>query len=54
MIVYVVCAIGFEGDYESVAVFSNYEKARQFVIDEGYTSWQIDSHEVDEQADFTS
>lgn len=53
LIVYVVCAIGFEGDYESIAVFSSYEKARQFVKDEGYSSWQIDSHRVDEQTDTT-
>ena len=48
MTIYVVCVIGFEGEYESIAVFSSYEKARKFVTDEKFTSWQIDSHVIDE------
>jgi hypothetical protein len=49
--VYVVCARGFEGEFESVAAFSSYELARKYINDQGYSSWSLDSHTVDNPED---
>lgn len=48
MEVFVVCAPGWDDDFQSVGVFSSYQKAKDFVDSEEYTSWAIEEHTVDE------
>lgn len=47
--VFVVCALGFEGEMESIAAFTTYSKARDYVERNGFTSWAIEELTPDEE-----
>ncbi|MFP2409158.1 hypothetical protein ACLEVB_17345 [Enterobacter ludwigii] len=46
--VFVVSARGFEGEMESMAAFTSYDKAREYVEHNGFTSWAIEELTPDE------
>lgn len=47
--VFVVSARGFEGEMESMAAFTTYSKARDYVERNGFTSWAIEELTPDEE-----
>jgi hypothetical protein len=47
--VFVVSAHGFEGEMESMAAFTTYHKAREYVERNGFTSWAIEELTPDEE-----
>ncbi|MHA1040005.1 hypothetical protein ACR9GW_01245 [Enterobacter ludwigii] len=47
--VFVVSARGFEGEMESMAAFTTYDKAREYVERNGFTSWAIEELTPDEE-----
>lgn len=47
--VFVVCALGFEGEMEAVAVFTSYLKAKLYVEQNIVGSWSIEEFTPDEE-----
>lgn len=47
--VFVVSIRGFEGEMESVAAFTTYGKAKEYVERNGFTSWAIEELTPDEE-----
>lgn len=47
--VFVVSARGYEGEMESMAAFTTYSKARDYVERNGFTSWAIEELTPDEE-----
>lgn len=47
--VFVVSARGFEGEMESMAAFTTYDKAREYVERNGFTLWAIEELTPDEE-----
>ncbi|HCQ7755505.1 hypothetical protein [Citrobacter sp. 50677481] len=47
--VFVVSARGFEGEMESMAAFTTYDKARDYVERIGFKSWAIEELTSDEE-----
>ncbi|EAA8950526.1 hypothetical protein EAP07_13150 [Salmonella enterica] len=47
--VFVVCALGFEGEMEAVAVFTTYLKAKRYVEQNIVGSWSIEEFTPDEE-----
>lgn len=51
MLVHVVSVQGWGNEFEAVAAFSSYAKARAYVETMGYSSWAIEELEVDAEDD---
>lgn len=47
--IFVVSIRGFEGEMESVAAFTSYGKAKEYVERNGFTSWAIEELTPDEE-----
>ncbi|EPO6584316.1 hypothetical protein [Enterobacter hormaechei] len=47
--IFIVSARGFEGEMESMAAFTTYSKARDYVERNGFTSWAIEELTPDEE-----
>ncbi len=47
--IFVVSILGFEGEMESVAAFTTYGKAKEYVERNGFTSWAIEELTPDEE-----
>lgn len=47
--IFVVSARGFEGEMESMAAFTTYSKAWDYVERNGFTSWAIEELTPDEE-----